>query len=121
MDPFEKRLRDVVATLSYKAWSFVVEKDGIGLWNLKLVFTSPHSVTLEPTLWSSRKWRLSMHMTDDEIVLTALKAVLTAEEHEARERFCYRGRPIFGPHISIERLWELIGDPEALVHREHTS
>ena len=68
MDPFEERLRRVVALLSYKTWSFVVEKDGIGLWNLKVVFTSPHSETGEPTLWSGRKWRLSMHMTDDEML-----------------------------------------------------
>lgn len=51
-----------------------------------------------------RKWLLSQHMTDSEVVQTALLAVLTAEEHEARERFRYKGQAIYGPHQSAEDL-----------------
>jgi len=51
-----------------------------------------------------RKWLLSQHMTDSEIVQTALLAVLVCEEHEARERFRYRGAAIFGPHQDVEDL-----------------
>jgi hypothetical protein len=54
--------------------------------------------------WSGRKWNLSVHMTRSEIVQTALKAVLTAVEHEAREHFRYKGRAIFGPHINVDDL-----------------
>ena len=68
--------------------------------------------------WAGRKWRLSPHMTDSEIVGTALKAVLTAEEHEARENFLYRGRPIFGPHLDVDQLWELAGRQNALSVRD---
>jgi hypothetical protein len=32
---------------------------------------------------------------------------MTAEEHETREVFRYRGRAIFGPHLSVEALWEI--------------
>ena len=55
----------------------------------------------------TRKWLLSRHMTKSEIVQTALKCVLTAIEHEARERFTYRGERVFGPHISIDELLRL--------------
>lgn len=68
---------------------------------------------LRPTLqlefpdgWKSRKWFLSPHMTKGELVQTCLKAVLTAEEHEAREKFLYRGRAVLGPHIDIEALYQ---------------
>lgn len=54
--------------------------------------------------WKGRKWQLSTHMTRSEIVQTALKAVLTAVEHEAREKFLYRGRAIFGPHLNVDKL-----------------
>ena len=111
MDPFEIRLRNTVAEVSYRDWSFRIDKDGIGLWFLQVRFDGAHVQTGETTHWSGRKWRLSMHMTNSEIVQTALKAVLTAEEHEARERFQYRGRSIFGPHLSVDRLWDLVGDP----------
>lgn len=107
MDPFETLLRDTLAELRYKDWQFRVEKDGIGLWFLQVVVTGFDVMTDEPLRWGGRKWRMSMHMTKSEIVQTALKAVLTAEEHEAREQFLFRGRPIFGPHLDIEDLWEL--------------
>ena len=100
MDPFEALLRGTVADLAYKDWQFRVDKDGIGLWFLQVVVTGFDATTDEPIRWSGRKWRLSMHSTRSEIVQTALKAVLTAEEHEARERFLFRSRPIFSPHLN---------------------
>lgn len=54
--------------------------------------------------WRGRKWYLSPHMTDSEIVSTAFKAFLTAEEHECRERFRYKGQRIFGPHMDVDTL-----------------
>lgn len=60
------------------------------------------------TVHRGRKWDISEHMTDSEIVQTALKAFLTFEEHEARESFSYRGVKIFGPHLDVDELAALI-------------
>jgi hypothetical protein len=98
---------------SYKDWSFRVGKDSIGLWFLQVRARDFDAKTDEPMAWSRRKWCVSMHMTRSEIVQTALKAVLAAEEHGARERFLWGGRAIFGPHLSVDRLWELCGTPDA--------
>lgn len=62
---------------------------------------------VEPSQQSSRKWLLSRHMTESELVQTALKCVLTAVEHEAREFFTYCGQPIFRPHYNVHALLEL--------------
>jgi len=51
-----------------------------------------------------RKWYISAHATESEVVQTALKAVLTALEHEARESFTYKGVALFGPHIDVKAL-----------------
>jgi hypothetical protein len=109
-DPFETMLRGTVALLSYKTWTFQVEKDAIGLWFLQVVAPDVDVTDGKPMVWSGRKWRVSMHMTRSEIVQTALKAVLAAEEHEARERFLYHGRAIFGPHMNVDRLWMLAAE-----------
>lgn len=63
---------------------------------------------------TGRKWRLSTFMTKSEIVQTALKAVLTAEEHEAREHFRYKGEAVFSPHFDVEDLVRLSkeGEPD---------
>ena len=43
-------------------------------------------------------------MTKSEVIQTAFKAVLTAMEHEVREKFHYKGKPIFGPHYHVDAL-----------------
>lgn len=118
MDPFEKLLRETLRSISYKGWSFRIEKDGIGLWFLQVCVNGPDSLTQAPITWGGRKWRLSMHMTKSELAQTALRAVLDAEEHEAREHFLYNGRAVFGPHTNIEKLWDLTGEDGGTEHRE---
>jgi hypothetical protein len=54
--------------------------------------------------WNGRKWLLSPHMTETEIVLTAFKAVLTAYEHEAREQFKVDGFAVLDSHYSINDM-----------------
>lgn len=74
---------------------------------LQAEFMSPCSQTGKLTLQKTRKWLLSQHMTESELIQTALKCVLTAIEHEAREQFKYKGRAIFGPHFDVKALIEL--------------
>lgn len=96
----------VVSDIRHDGFIFRVAHD-LGAPYIQLLCHGNDARTNEPVLWSSRKWRLSLHMTRSEIVQTALKAVLTAVEHEARERFLYKGQPIFGPHHDVDALVEL--------------
>lgn len=111
------RFRSVLARVAYEKWRFRVGQDGDRCF-LQVRFDAP-SNTLggEPVVQHGRKWFLSPHMTDSEVVGTALKAVLTAVEHEAREKFKYRDRAIFGMHFDIERLVELAGEDHAAAKR----
>lgn len=56
--------------------------------------------------WSGRKWMLSQHMTETEVVNTCWLAIERAEIHEAAERFTYRGLRVFDPHRSIHAALE---------------
>lgn len=111
MSEFAGRLSAVLGRIEYRGWTFSVGWDDDRAF-MQITFAEIDPATGQSATWTSRKWRLSPHMTDSEIVQTALKAVLTAEEHEARERFMYRGRAIFGPHISVDALWDLVGRGE---------
>lgn len=62
------------------------------------------NVTGEAYPWRGRKWKLSRHMTNSEVVQTAFMATMAAVEHETREQFLYKGQPIFDPHYDIEQL-----------------
>ena len=102
MITIEDQLQGIVDQVTYGDWKFKVKRDNdSGRPYLQLCFNA------DDQNWTGRKWFLSPFMTRSEIVQTALKAVLTAVEHEAREHFLYKGRPIFGPHISVEKLWEV--------------
>lgn len=93
---------EILSQVQYKDWTFIVNDD-----YLQVSFVSPCSLTGELIEQKGRKWRLSKFMTKSEIVSTALKAVLTAEEHEAREQFKYRSKTIFGPHFDVDKLADL--------------
>ncbi len=101
--PFENRVFEVLASIKYKNWRIEAKWKMAG-WYLQITFPD------EGIVWKSRKWRLSENMTRSEIAQTALKAVLTAEEHEAREKFLYKGRAVFGPHHNIDALHALCNE-----------
>lgn len=65
------------------------------------------TVTGLPYHWHGRKWFLSPHMTDSEIVQTAWAAAKMAMEHELRETFKWEGECIFRPHFDIRALHEI--------------
>lgn len=72
---------------------------------LQVSFSAYNPETGLQEQWKGRKWLLSEHMTESEVVQTAFKAVVTALEHEAREYFQYKDRAVFGPHIDVNALW----------------
>ncbi len=51
-----------------------------------------------------RRWLIDPRATPGEVVQTALKAVLTWQEHETRETFHYRGARVFSPHLEMDAL-----------------
>ena len=110
---------EAAATLTevaYRGWRFDVSIED-GDYYLQVVNAAGEdAVTGEPLSWKGRKWRLSVHMTKSEIVNTAFLAVMTAEEHEIRETFTYKGEPIYSPHYDVDKLWRLrrTGDSEDL-------
>lgn len=54
-----------------------------------------------------RKWYLSDHMTDDEIVKTAFGAYERFISHEAAEGFFVDGLPLFNPHTDFEEMLKI--------------
>ncbi len=57
-----------------------------------------------------RKFYISPHMTDSEIVQTVFLVMRLFEEHEFREAFKYKGSSIFNPHLSSDKLAEFACD-----------
>lgn len=121
-------IRDILSEVEFRGWEFALHLGE--RWYLQVCFEAPCSRTGELKQQRGRKWMLSPHMTRSEIVSTALKAVLTALEHEAREDFRYKGIAIYNPHIDVQALVMVapladerreiaLSDTEADLHMSH--
>lgn len=94
----------IIKQIEFEGWEFLVIRPSHSVGNclLQVRFSA------DGKEWGGRKWYLSPYMTVSEVVQTALAAVLAAVEHEAREHFLYQGRAIYGPHLNVTNLLELV-------------
>lgn len=57
--------------------------------------------------WKGRKYYLSEHMTDDEIIKTVYTAFEQCIKHEVMEGFKIDNKVLFNPHINFEELLKI--------------
>lgn len=103
------RATALLAQVNFPGYTFQVDCDvGAGIVRMQGSYYEPDALTgYGTTLQKTRKWLLSAHMTDSEIVFTAFKLCLTSMEHRTREFFTYRGERIASPHFDVEDLVKL--------------
>lgn len=98
--------QNIIDSISYKNFKFRIgEKNGV--YFLQVLFDAPDNYTGVIEEQRCRKWQLSTFMVPSEVVRTAYKAVLAAEEHEVGENFRYKGELIYCPHIDVEAMVEI--------------
>lgn len=103
--PIQHRVATVLAEVSFPGYHFEI---GTGdRLAIRAIFSDRCSVSGKESVQHTRDWLLTDNPTKNEIVQTALKCVLTSVEHEARERFRYRGKAIFGPHFDMDSLYRI--------------
>lgn len=98
------RATAILERITFPGLQFAVGVSSRKVWLRVECHEGTCNVTGDPMRWNGRKWLLSPHMTDTEIVWTAFKAVLTAQEHETRELFKVDGVAVADSHVSIDQL-----------------
>jgi hypothetical protein len=96
----------VVARVAYRNWLFLIYP--YGAFGYVQATIGDNTWPMKSDAPRSRKWLLSEHMTESEVVQTCLLLVLTALEHEAREEFQYEGKALFHPHHGLAGLRQII-------------
>jgi hypothetical protein len=108
---FKERLEAIVADIELaENFSVVVERDQEvpnGRFYFQIACLRKDSFTGEMGMGYGGKAYLSPHSSDSELVQTVFGLYKGYWEHESRESFKWRGRRVFGPHISTEALWEV--------------
>ena len=100
-------LVDLIGAVECGDFVFVLRTTGDSRPYLQIQCEDKCTVTGDDYRWHGRKWQLSWHMTDSEVVQTCWLAAKTAMEHELRERFKWEGECIFRPHFDIRALHEI--------------
>jgi hypothetical protein len=90
-------IQTIIDDILYLDWEFYVGGTTEQPW-LQMRFLA------DGEYWHARKWKLSPFMIPSEVIRTAWLAVQQAVEHEAAEKFTYRGTTIFNPHIDLQTL-----------------
>ena len=105
------RLSRVVADITLaEDFEVLIEQDQEvtgGRWYFQIACWRKDAITGAMGMGYGGKAYLSPHMTDSELVQVVFGLYRAYWEHEARETFQWRGRRVFGPHISTEALWEV--------------
>lgn len=104
-------IEQLLKEIKFRDWMFRLKLDqGRPYLQLEWIAPDNHKENSPPEIQRSRKWWLSFHMCENEIIRTAYKAVKTAIEHETDEQFTFLGKCIFNPHIDYRKLAAQIDD-----------
>ena len=116
-EPFVDRIYRIAGevTLGMKCTVLVGRKthwfdangDPAGPWYYQIECERLDVITGKVGTGRGGKADLGEHMTDNELVQCIFGLYQSYWIHEARENFQWRGRRVFGPHISTEALWEV--------------
>lgn len=105
-----KRVQQLLERISFELFStkfeikcFKDKKFGSRVY-LQVIYVAKDKNTKDYEEWLGRKWYLSEHMLDDEIVKTAYAACKSAVEHEIMESFKVDGKILFNPHTPFDVL-----------------
>lgn len=112
----KKTLQALVDDCSYLDWNILLRYDTrLALGEdgeedrpyIQIVFMGEDALTGKLEEQRCRKWMLSYHMVDGEVVATVYAAIERAVIHESREYFLYKGLRIYNPHGSLRALVEI--------------
>jgi hypothetical protein len=98
----------LVAECQFNDWMFRVDAYGDGTPYVQVLFMDKDRITGKEELQRCRKWVLSLHSTNSEIIRAVFKAVEAAMLHEVQEAFKFRGARIYNPHMDLEDLADAI-------------
>lgn len=101
-----EEIQKIISNVQYKKW--FVELYNTPEFVIRLSWFDTCSVTGKQMIQHSREWFMQPEgLTEDMVVQTIFKAIQNAEEHEVKERFRYKGKRVFNPHITINNLLEV--------------
>jgi hypothetical protein len=93
----------ILEKVTFRDWKWRYGKLGDGSF-IQATWKGTDTETGQPVDLRGRKWYVSPHSIEDEVVKTCWMAIETALKHEAMEEFLYEGQAPFHPHHPVQSL-----------------
>jgi len=117
-----KSIRKLISHLSFSIFNqklfitvFEDKKWGKRLY-LQIFYNAPCTKTGKIEEWKGRKWYLSPHMTESEVIFTAYSACEAAVKHEIMEGFKFDNQIVINPHVDFRKLLEVSPNEVQRIH-----
>lgn len=101
---YDKKYTQETLSPIYKSVKY---EEPVGRLYIQLSYSAQCTKTKKVDSWKGRKWYLTQHMTDDEIVKTCYAAFEACIKHEILEGFKVDGKILFNPHVNFEKLLKI--------------
>lgn len=103
-----EHIREVLDQCSFMDRKFLVMKKGDGFL-IQMSYMEPdvEKPGSEPVEQKTRKYYISPHMCESELVETVWLMVQRSQLHVASEYFTYKGRRVYSQHFDIQARLEL--------------
>lgn len=112
------KIKSIVSHVKYKDWQFVVGKKGDGFLIQVQFMGEDTDGSGKLELQKCRKWFVSQHSVDSEVIRSCFLAIRQAEEHELCEHFHYKGHQVYNPHLDMNSMAEFISKKPFEVRKE---
>lgn len=101
-----ERVRAIAAQIAFRDWELRTGFMGDGFFLQWRFLEADNTNAADPTpqLQGCRKWYVSAHATESEVINTAYAAVQMAMSHEVMEQFTVGGKVLYNPHQSVQAL-----------------
>lgn len=108
----ETRLKTIVNNIEIFDRKFLITRvstDPSAGWFLQVTYDEIDVDTGRVAEQRSRKWLIEPDATETDVVRTVFAAVSRSYAHVIAEHFTYKGKRVFGPHVSIDALIDVAG------------
>lgn len=98
-----KRVKGILGKCEFPEYEFDIVND-----NGNLFLYATYRIGSE--VLTTRKWVLPVAPTEDRIVKTAFRCILSSMEYRARSEFTYQWTNLFSPDVTVEDLLNMKAD-----------
>lgn len=98
------QVKEILSNITYPGLAIDFVAGGGSAGSIRVTAIREDVYTGDVRVQNGRRWPLSEHMVESEVVQTVFAAIAMWEEHERRENFRYLGQKVFSPHLDLGKL-----------------